>query len=110
MYRLPLSELSLCLAGGSHGGNDGARHEAGAGSSAAGWAERYLVGHNAQITHMARPEQVDVWIGLDVGKENHFAEVLDDAGERIFARGVANDEAALEALLTGPASAAPAAW
>ncbi len=48
---------------------------------------------------MARPEQVDVWIGLDVGKENHFAEVLDDAGERIFARGVANDEAALEALL-----------
>jgi transposase len=42
---------------------------------------------------------VDVWIGLGVGKEDHFAEVLDDAGERIFARGVANDEAALEALL-----------
>lgn len=36
---------------------------------------------------MARPEQVDVWIGLDVGKEDHFAEVLDDAGERIFGRG-----------------------
>ena len=48
---------------------------------------------------MARPEQVDVWIGLDVGKEDHFAEVLDDARERIFARGVANEEAALEALL-----------
>jgi transposase len=48
---------------------------------------------------VARPEQVDVWVGLDVGKEDHFAEVLDDAGERIFARGVANDEAALEALL-----------
>jgi Transposase len=47
---------------------------------------------------VARPEQVDVWIGLDVGKENHFAEILDDAGERIFARGVANDQAALEAL------------
>ena len=35
---------------------------------------------------MATPEQVDVWVGLDVGKEEHFAEVLDDAGERIFAR------------------------
>jgi transposase len=48
---------------------------------------------------VARPEQVNVWVGLDVGKENHFAEVLDDAGERIFGRAVANDEAALEALL-----------
>jgi hypothetical protein len=48
---------------------------------------------------VARPEQVDVWIGLDVGKEDHFAVVLDDAGERIFGRSVANDEAALEALV-----------
>ena len=48
---------------------------------------------------MATPEQVDVWVGLDVGKEEHFAEVLDDGGERIFARSVVNDQAALEALL-----------
>ncbi len=48
---------------------------------------------------MARPEQADVWIGLDFGKQDNFAEVLDDAGERIFARGVTKDEAALEALL-----------
>ncbi len=48
---------------------------------------------------MARPEEVDVWVGLDVGKEEHFAEVLDDGGERLFARSIANDEAALEALL-----------
>jgi transposase len=48
---------------------------------------------------VARPEQVNVWVGLDVGKEDHFAEVLDDAGERIFGCGVANDEVALEALL-----------
>ncbi|HVA07427.1 MAG TPA: hypothetical protein VNG12_11875, partial [Acidimicrobiales bacterium] len=27
-----------------------------------------------------------VWVGLDVGKEEHFAEVLDTDGERIFAR------------------------
>ena len=26
---------------------------------------------------MATPEQVDVWIGLDVGKEEHFADVLE---------------------------------
>ena len=48
---------------------------------------------------MAAPEDVDVWVGLDVGKEEHFADVLDDDGEAIFARSVANDEADLEALL-----------
>ena len=48
---------------------------------------------------MATPEQVNVWVGLDVGKEEHFAEVLDDDGERIFARSVINDQAALEGLL-----------
>ncbi len=48
---------------------------------------------------MALPGQVDVWVGLDVGKEQHFAEVLDDAGARLFASGVANDQAALEQLL-----------
>ena len=48
---------------------------------------------------MATPEQVDVWIGLDVGKEEHFADVLDDAGDRLFGRSIANDEADLEALL-----------
>lgn len=48
---------------------------------------------------MATPEQVDVWVGLDVGKENHFADVLDDDGESLFARTVGNDEADLDALL-----------
>jgi len=48
---------------------------------------------------LAAPEQVDVWIGLDVGKEEHFAEVLDDQGERIFVRSVVNDQAALTSLL-----------
>jgi Transposase len=48
---------------------------------------------------LATPEEVDVWVGLDVGKEEHFAEVLANDGERIFARGISNDEAALEALL-----------
>jgi transposase len=48
---------------------------------------------------LATPEQVNVWVGLDVGKEEHFAEVLDNDGERVFARSVINDQAALEALL-----------
>jgi transposase len=48
---------------------------------------------------LATPEQVDVWVGVDVGKEEHYAEVLDNDGERIFARSVVNDQAALEALL-----------
>lgn len=48
---------------------------------------------------MATPEEVDVWVGLDVGKTDHFADVLDDAGQPLTARGVVNDEAALEALL-----------
>src|SRR6202035_3257997 len=48
---------------------------------------------------MATPDEVDVWVGLDVGKEEHFAEVLDDAGERLFAHSVVNDQSALEVLL-----------
>lgn len=48
---------------------------------------------------MATPDEVDVWIGLDVGKEEHFADVLDDSGDALFGRSVRNDEADLEALL-----------
>jgi transposase len=48
---------------------------------------------------VSTPDDVDVWIGLDVGKEDHFADVLDDEGESLFARSVANDEADLVALI-----------
>lgn len=48
---------------------------------------------------MATPDEVRVWIGLDVGKEQHFADVIDDNGERLFARSVRNDETDLEDLL-----------
>ena len=41
---------------------------------------------------MAAPDEVTVWVGLDVGKEEHFADVLDDNGESLFARSVSNDE------------------
>jgi hypothetical protein len=68
--------------------------------------ERTMDGHpelvkddDKEARGLATPEQVDVWLGLDVGREEPFAEVLDDAGERLFARSVVNDQAALEALL-----------
>ena len=47
---------------------------------------------------MATPDEVDVWIGLDVGKEEHFADVLDNNGERLFSRSIANNEADLDTL------------
>ena len=46
---------------------------------------------------MSTPDEVEIWIGLDVGKEDHFADVLDDDGESLFARSVANNEADLVA-------------
>ena len=48
---------------------------------------------------MAAPGEVDVWVGLDVGKKEHFADVLDNDGGRLFARAVANNQADLETLL-----------
>lgn len=46
----------------------------------------------------AKPAGVDVWIGLDVGKEKHFATVLDDDGEQLIKRSVLNDETDLVKL------------
>jgi transposase len=44
-------------------------------------------------------EQIKSWIGLDVGKADHHATVLDAAGGVAFERPVRNDEAAIERLL-----------
>ncbi|MGH3263875.1 MAG: IS110 family transposase [Trebonia sp.] len=48
---------------------------------------------------MTTPSQVSVWIGLDVGKESHFADVLDNDGERLFSRAVGNDQADIEMII-----------
>ncbi|MYH67293.1 MAG: IS110 family transposase [Dehalococcoidia bacterium] len=48
---------------------------------------------------MASPDDIDVWIGLDIGKTGHAAWVLDGEGAELFARAVANDEADLDGLL-----------
>ena len=48
---------------------------------------------------MRTPDETTVWIGLDIGKTEHFADVLDEAGSPLFAVAVANGEADIEALL-----------
>ena len=48
---------------------------------------------------MDMPTETNVWIGLDIGKADHFADVLDDEGSPLLSRAVANDEAEIEALL-----------
>lgn len=40
-----------------------------------------------------------VWAGIDVGKEAHWAHVLDTSGEKLLSRKVANDEADLLELI-----------
>lgn len=47
---------------------------------------------------MATPAQVEIWIGLDVGKEFHHAVVLNDGGATLFDRSVTNSEADLITL------------
>ena len=59
---------------------------------------------------MAAPGQVDVWVGLDVGKEEHFADVLDDGGERLFARAVPTTRAIWKPCWTGPPGTGRRGW
>ena len=53
---------------------------------------------------MDAPNETNVWIGLDIGKADHFADVLDDEGSSLFVGGVANDEPAIATLLDRAAS------
>lgn len=48
---------------------------------------------------MATPDQVEIWIGLDVGKEFHHAVVLNDVGAVVADRRVTNSEADLVKVL-----------
>jgi transposase len=44
-------------------------------------------------------EQVDVWLGIDVGKSEHFHTTLNDDGEQLAAGAVGNDESAIRAVI-----------
>ena len=50
-------------------------------------------GETREGVAVGTPDETTVWIGLDIGKTEHFADVLDEAGSPLFARAVANDEA-----------------
>jgi transposase len=45
------------------------------------------------------PEQVNVWVGMDVGKAEHFHTTLDDDGEQLAAGAVVNDEGSVRAVI-----------
>ena len=53
--------------------------------------------------------QVAVFVGVDVAKADHYAQVITADGAELFARAVANDEGAIEALLAEAAASGPAA-
>ncbi|EQD28333.1 transposase IS116/IS110/IS902 family protein [mine drainage metagenome] len=53
------------------------------------------------MTNVEPPAEVDVFIGVDVGKSEHHAVALDRSGKRLLDRALPNDEAQLRALLTG---------
>ena len=46
-------------------------------------------------------DDVDVFVGVDVGKGEHHAVALDRAGKRLFDRALANDEARSRTLIGG---------
>jgi transposase len=51
------------------------------------------------VTSIDRYDDVDVFIGLDVGKGEHHAVALDRAGKRLFDKALPNDEGKLRAVL-----------
>jgi hypothetical protein len=44
-------------------------------------------------------DEINAWIGLDVGKADHHATIIDATGTVLFDRGVRNDKHAIEKLL-----------
>lgn len=42
----------------------------------------------------------ELWAGIDAGKAHHHCVLIDDEGNRLLSRKVANDEAALTELIT----------
>ena len=45
------------------------------------------------------PRHPDAWVGIDAGKESHFAHVMDASGVELLCRKVENDEGELLALI-----------
>ncbi len=52
---------------------------------------------------------VEVFVGVDVAKADHWACAVTAGGEEVFSRAVANDEAAIDAMIEDAAGRGPAA-
>ena len=52
------------------------------------------------VTQIENYDQVDVFVGLDVGKGEHHAVALDRGGKKLYDRALPNDERRLRAVLT----------
>lgn len=52
------------------------------------------------VTQIENYDQVDVFVGLDVGKGEHHAVALDRTGKKLYDRALPNDERRLRAVLT----------
>ncbi len=48
---------------------------------------------------MAEAIEVDVLVGIDMAKGDHYAQAITTDGEELFDRPVSNDQAALEAMI-----------
>ena len=56
------------------------------------------------VTSIDRYDEVDVFVGLDVGKGEHHAVALDREAKRLFDRALPNDERQLRAVIDQLAS------
>ena len=48
---------------------------------------------------MMTPDDIDVWVGLDVGKSAHHAHALDRDGDTLYDKPVRQDEKAIRSML-----------
>ena len=58
-----------------------------------------------------QPAQAQVWVGIDIGKHAHHAAAVAADGQLVWARRVANDQAAIAEMIgQATASAAGVCW
>ena len=48
------------------------------------------------------PDDIDVWVGLDVGKSAHHAHALDHDGNTLYDKPLKQDEKAIRTMLGKP--------
>ena len=58
---------------------------------------------------MMTPDDIDVWVGLDVGKSAHHAHALDHDGNTLYDKPLKQDEKAIRTML-GKLSCVLASW